>query len=210
MRRCSRAVAVLAATLALTGCISVVPAPKPGSDPETAAVFRRQWMDNTWDRTQLADALRPPDPAVREIAIEDWGVEIVACMEDAGFETYSENQGGYSRSGDDPMGIEENLALYVCEASRQTSAEAAGVFTSAQLDYWYEYYRLELVPCLRGAGLELQQEPPSRSEFEAGGGYWSPYLSLDPNVRVHAIVDGDILSSCPPNAPGLHRPWSFD
>ena len=210
MRRSSRIAAVLGATLALAGCLPVVPAPQPGFDPETSAAFAKQWMDNTWRRSGLPDELRPPDPAVKEIAIEDWGAEIVACMTSAGYTTYEPNLLGYARSDPDPVGVEEGLALYTCEASRQTSAVSAGAMNGAQLDYWYEYYRLDLVPCLRGAGLALEDPAPSRSEFGAGGGYWNPYLDLDPNVRIHAIVDGTILTTCPPNAPGLHRPWSFD
>lgn len=209
MRQSGRLAAVLGATLALTGCVAIVPAPKPGFDPETAAVFEQQWMDNTWRRIGLPDSIRPSNPVVKVITIEEWGEEIVDCMGTAGYETYAENIGGYTRTDPELMGIAESLELYRCEASRQTSPVSAGVFNSSQLEYWYEYYRLELVPCLQGAGLELE-ESPSRSEFEANGGYWNPYLSLDPNVRVHAIVDGDILASCPPNAPGLRRPWSFD
>jgi hypothetical protein len=210
MRRSSRVAAVLGATLALAGCVPVVPAPQPGFDSATAAVFEKEWMDNTWRRTELPDRLRPPDPVVRVITIENWGAEIVSCMAEAGYDTYSPNMLGYARSDPEPAGLGESVALYLCEASRQTSPVSAGVRNHAQLDYWYEYYRLELVPCLRGAGLELEEPPPSRSEFEATGGYWNPYLSLDPNVRVDAIVDGGILTSCSPNAPGLHRPWSFD
>jgi hypothetical protein len=208
-RNCGVAV-VLSATLALTGCLPVVPVPQPGFDAETSAAFAQQWMDNTWRRTRLPDELRPPDPVVKIIAIEDWGGEIVACMTDAGYTSYEPNLLGYARTDPGPASVEETLALYTCEASRQTSAVSAGVMNNAQLDYWYEYYRLDLVPCLRGAGLELEEPAPSRAEFGEGGGYWNPYLDLDPNVRIHAIVDGTILSTCPPNAPGLHRPWSFD
>jgi hypothetical protein len=209
MRRRSRVAAVLAATLALAGCVPVVPAPQPGFDQKTAAAFEKQWMDNTWNRSGLPDHIRPVDPTVMVITVETWGEEIVACMGEAGYENYASGAGGYSRTEIDPVEVDESLALYLCEASRQTSPVAAGVLNSAQIDYWYEYYRLELVPCLRGAGLQLE-ESPSRSEFAANGWYWNPYLALDPNVRVHAIVDGKILAACPPNAPGLHRPWSFD
>ena len=207
--RIASTVSAVATLLVLTGCVTVVPAPEPGFDPKTAAAFEQQWMDNTWRRTELPDELRPANPVVHEIELDDWGQEIVDCMSDAGFEGYAGSQGGYSRTNTEPLDLDETLALYLCEASRQVSPVTAGVLNSAQIDYWYEYYRLELVPCLQGAGLEVE-ESPSRSEFEKNGGYWNPYLSLDPNVRVHAIVDGRMLVACPPNAPGLHKPWGFD
>jgi len=210
MRQSGRVAAVLGAALALAGCLPVVPVPEPGLDADAAAAFEKQWMDNTWRRSALPDRLRPPDPAVEVITIEKWGAAIVSCMADAGYDTYAPNMLGYARNDPAPAELEESVALYLCEASRQTSPVSAGVRNSAQLDYWYEYYRLELVPCLRGAGLELEEPSPSRSEFAQDGGFWNPYLDLDPNVRVHAIVDGSILSTCPPNAPGVHRPWSFD
>lgn len=209
MRHSGRVLVALSATLVLSGCVTAVPAPQPGFDANTSAAFEQQWMDNTWRRSGLPDELRPPDPLVTQINLEDFGFEIAGCMHAAGFANYSENQGGYTRGGGDPPSNDESLALYLCEASLQVSAVSAGVLNSAQLEYWYEYYRLELVPCLHRAGFRLE-EVPSRRQFETDGGYWNPYLSLHPTVRVRAIVNGNILDACPPNAPGLRKPWTFD
>ena len=67
--------------------------------------------------------------------------------------------------------------------------------SEADLIFIYDYYRLRLAPCLDSYGFGYLA-PPSRDDFVASGGNWSPYDSV-----FTGLMDGpeilELTQACP-------------
>lgn len=86
-----------------------------------------------------------------------------------------------------------------CSVSFISDPEDIGYLSSSELNYVYDYFATELVPCLALQGLDVGHAP-TRAEFTyAGWVSWDPYSELGadlPPSRSEAI-----LAACPPYPP---------
>lgn len=91
------------------------------------------------------------------------------------------------------------LSREECSLSFVAEPADIGYLSSSELNYVYDYYASELVPCLATQGLNVGYAPP-RSEFAVAGWMrWDPYSELGaelPPSRADAIRE-----ACPPYPP---------
>jgi hypothetical protein len=76
------------------------------------------------------------------------------------------------------------------------------MLNSAQAEYAYDYFQQTLIPCLALRGIEVR-DAPTRETYFAEFGWWNPYWSIDPKLLNGSLADRDLLTACPPLAPGL-------
>lgn len=194
--------------LLLSGC-TTVSAPEPGlSDSEWEALQDRL-RDSDWQMANLPDDLRPPDPPATEVSIDDWGAVFVGCMNRAGFDNYSDLGGsGYSFSSDGSSPPNERLASYLCTVSYRLYTRDEGWFNKAQLDYLYDYYEQQLVPCLTLHGATFT-EVPTREIFTQQFGSWHPFLAISEDESDQIFHNADVKRECLAMPPGIPDP-GFD
>lgn len=70
-----------------------------------------------------------------------------------------------------------------------------------ELEFTYDYYLMQLGPCLNGFGFPLIA-PPERDDFVDSGGDWSPYDSVL-TARVSGSMIAQLNSVCPRRPPVL-------
>lgn len=192
-----RALAALAAMLALAGCTTVpVGEPRSGlSDAEEqlyAQSFALEW----------AGIEVPGAPAVSVVSYvppAGWGTVIAGCMNAAGYEDYSATRSGLSYSARESDA--ESLALYTCIGQYPVRGDFSAYANKAQLEYLYDYFRDSLIPCLAREGYLVPGTAPSKESFTAVTVLprWNPY---------GALIDrppADVRERCPasPFAGGL-------
>lgn len=87
-----------------------------------------------------------------------------------------------------------------CESAVMLDPNAGGYFSSAQLDYLYDYFQDSLVPCLQLQGLDVGYAP-SRAEFATAAGWiqWDPYSEL--GAAVPPSRSAEIHERCPDYPP---------
>lgn len=193
------AAVVVVASLALSGCVSTVH--EPQADPASPEVLaaQQQQSDVVWGSLGLPDDKRPPNPAIEVVSPEEWPVKFVACTKAAGFDNYSEIEGGgYQRSGPEAPTEAESLAMFSCSV---TYLGDYGPMTAAQFDYWYDYFKQELVPCLTVHGFE-PTVVPSRKQFRESLGAWNPYWTLLEREQARAFADDRLHEVCPATPQG--------
>lgn len=92
-----------------------------------------------------------------------------------------------------------------CDMALIAYPEDIGYFSSSELNYVYDYYADELVPCLATEGLSVGYAP-TRAEFvQAGWMSWEPYRELGaklPPSRAEAVVE-----KCPQYPPLPFSSW---
>jgi hypothetical protein len=162
-----------AACLAVTGC-SFERGPIAAATDAESAALDRQARQLQWEAMLLsADIDRPEavfeahiDPEVAEEVYTD-------CMREAGFSDWR-------RVEDNTLGtrvLSERLAGYACESRFPLPASEYGLYSTGTLDAVYDYYRDSLIPCLKGAGVDVGGVP-TRDNFALGNFYgkqWTPY-----------------------------------
>lgn len=195
---------VVAAALLLSGC-TVVTAPEPGFTDAERAEMKHRLTDLRWRWTLLPDELRPADPPTQVIDSSEWAAFIVDCMKDAGFDNYQEMDGGLMIDTSvltfDEMNAND-VAYFVCENSIEISDSGDFAFNQKQIDYIYDYYKQFLLPCLALHEVEVF-DVPSKKDFDAGLGSWSPYLSVTLKTRPILTDDDTLFDECPPMPPGM-------
>ena len=75
------------------------------------------------------------------------------------------------------------------------------VLTDDQLNYIYDYYKKTLVPCMIMNGF-TPTTAPTRTEFLALAGQWSPYYSVD--VGLGPVQYEQVERVCGPERPELY------
>jgi hypothetical protein len=96
-------------------------------------------------------------------------------------------------------------ASAVCGIRFPSSSLRARLRTPEQLDYTYDYYTKELLPCLRSFGIGVHGMPSAvdfREDSQHGLVAWSPYAALDvanPPAPPLSVLEG----KCSPTPPGL-------
>ena len=188
-----------AAAVTLSGC-AVTTAPEPGLSEAERQRFQERSSDGYWEYTGLPDDQRPASASVITVEPEEWPVRFVDCMNAAGFDNYAFEGGGYVSSVQlvEPREA-EMLATYTCSTSFWVDA---GWFNDAEMNYLYDFYEQELVPCLAVHDAEVWGAP-TREEFTDAGGWWHPYLSFRQVDQERIYADETVPIACPPKPPGI-------
>jgi hypothetical protein len=189
--------------LVLTGC-TVVAAPEPGLTAEEKQAIREKQTEGLWAATGLYPDQRPAPPPVTVVSLDDWAAAYVKCMNNAGFASYKAVDGGGFTS--EPENSElERLSNYLCQMSFELEGEFDNRYSAAQIEYLYEYYSEELVPCMAARGYP-PDSVPTRSEFVAQLGSWHPYFAMHAGDWTTMFGDPSVLAECPPTPPGIPDP----
>lgn len=167
--------------LSLVGCTSTIAEPEPPAGAEL-----QHFIDEQQRR----------EPVVTELGgVFEFSFNGSTCLERsqqflADFDVTAISDAEVLRLG----GLFED-EMKKCE-SAVLSPNEAGYFSTAQLDYLYDYYQDTLVPCLQLQGLDVGFAP-SRSEFASVAGWvsWDPYSEL--GAAVPPSRSAEIRSRCP-------------
>lgn len=191
MRRAiEAALAVLIAAIALPAA-TVEPVAMPGGPTaQEVAQYNQNIADATWAALPVSPGVERPAIALGEsIAEGDWSAALFACLGDAGYE----GGVGVSERGDAlfPVGTEALddvtlLAFYRCVVTHPLEVSSRAFYSAAQLDYLYRHYERWQVPCLLMHGYRMY-EVPTREEFVADGGRWSPGTTLITDFNGHPV-----------------------
>lgn len=200
----ARLAVVIVAVIGLCGCVAV---PPPGPSESEMAAVRQHSLEQTWARTGLPGS--PPAVEAGPVLARDvWGQAVYDCVAQQGFELqgfeWSSDSGAalVNGSGGTVDDSEMQRAFYECIAANpQVFDERDMVLTDAQLDYIYDYYLKSLVPCMVINGF-TPSTAPTRQEFLALAGQWSPYYSVD--VGLSPIQFEQIEQTCGPERPQLY------
>ena len=198
------------AVFTLAGCVAVV-TPPPAPTEEEAAVRYEQILDQSWASTSVSDfTTRPIVVAGEPLPYVEWATTIFLCMQDKGFANaqlrYDPGAGYHIDGSGDATSLAADpaaqLAFFECLARRRYTADRVYFASDAQLQYTYEHFRDEVVPCMASNGV-APTSVPSRDQFLAGGGSWSPYAEA-----VVGSGPGDIyqhlIDLCGPELPALY------
>lgn len=191
MRRLATAVVVVATAGALGGCSLAGEQIAEPTSTELAAMTA-QVNDIQWQNLQFSpDSPRPTVEFSRFIEPDQTDAVYTACMEEAGYIGWE--QVIFNSLGGPPAA--ERLDLYECVSRFPVHPAYYGIHTTAQLDAIYDFYRDSLVPCLRGAGLEITGVP-TRDEFVKSEFLytWSPYAQ---NFDIPDTVLSGVYEQCP-------------
>jgi hypothetical protein len=163
--------AVIATSLALSGC---APAGEriPQPTAEELSVLNEQVRDLQWQNLQFSPDSPRPNVDFEHYIDPEASDEIYSeCMMEAGYPGWEPNSFGAFGG---PPAI-ERLDLYICVSRFPLHPSRWNLFTTAQRDAIYDYYRDSLVPCLAAAGLPMS-EVPSREDYLAESFFgWNPY-----------------------------------
>ncbi|GAB3606801.1 hypothetical protein GCM10027413_22100 [Conyzicola nivalis] len=164
--------------------------------------------DAHWNALGFDPAVPRPDIEIGFTTAETWAEQVARCLNEAGFDGYSEQGGTLLVTGDATnleQSAEEKLANYRCQIAHQVRPVAGQILSAAQLEYVYDYYVRFLVPCLEARGEEIT-DMPDRESFlaESFVGAWSPYWS---SISADREEFARLRVECPPMPPGIAVPW---
>jgi len=189
--------AVLIAAIALPAVTLEHVAPPGGPTAEEVAKYNQNIADATWAALPVSPGVERPAVALGEsIAEDEWPVAFGACLSEIGF-----TGGGVLSGGDDafiPQGAEQMddaalLAFYGCVVTHPREFTSRAFFSAAQIDYLYRYYDRWLVPCLLIHGYRIY-EVPTRDEFVADGGRWTPFTTPMADLGGHPVQSKESLA----------------
>ena len=188
------AIAVTAASLTvLAGCAT--PVQPSGLTPDQVDAYAAGMQDVFWMESGLDDSLRPEVFPLEFVHVDELGKYYAECMN-------KRDPSGATYSADD-LGMhtalltgstEVLIADYECQSLYQSRPKDAGLYSSAELDATYDYYRDWLIPCLALQGFDIQYVP-ERSVLALGPGTltWNPYE----DIHLDAAGLGHVTSQCP-------------
>ena len=198
--------AVALVALTLCGCVAE---PPPGMSEADLADFNEGVLDKTWQRTGLDGAEERPEAGEGDpLSEQDWYTAMGECMNDGGVASFGTS---YSPATGfeyvDGSGLQRandavQLLFYGCVARHpMIPGDNIVPLTDEQLDYIYDYYQRSLVPCMIMNGY-TPSAAPTRVEFRAIAGQWSPYYSVD--VGITGTQFDEIVRICGPERPELY------
>jgi hypothetical protein len=193
--------AAAACALLLAGC-TATPLPEGPSDAEVERYYA-ETADSVWASLDMPDSVEQPGvERSGTITAGEWAFTIATCMNDSGYDSYSAAGGGLSSAGAiDGPSPRERVALYTCQARYPVEGGMA-LLTAAQRDYVYDYYAAFLLPCLELHDYTVEAIP-SRDDFHAQSGYWSPYTDVRIFTSADEVARAQLQTECPPLPPGL-------
>lgn len=171
-----RALAVIAATLALAGCTAApVAEPLSGLSDDEELLYAQSFALE-WAGIEVPNA--PEVDVVAYVPPAGWGTVVAGCMNAEGYLDYSATTYGMtypSRESD-----AESLALYTCIGRYPVRGDFSSYANEQQLEYLYDYFRDSLIPCLAGEGYLVPGTAPTRETFTEFTVLprWNPYNAL--------------------------------
>ena len=198
--------AVALVALTLSGCVA---APPPGPSGDELAAFNQHLLDETWANTGLEGVAERPEVSPGAALEEsEWSASMAGCMAAGGIPSFGTN---YSSDigfvfvpvgGSPEASTAVQLLFYDCVARHpMIPGGTFEVLSDEQLDYIYDYYKKTLVPCMIMNGFR-PTTAPTRVEFLAIAGQWSPYYSVD--VGISSAQYEDIERICGPERPEVY------
>jgi hypothetical protein len=197
--------AVIAA--ALGGCAATAPAPAGLTSDEIAA-YNDQALQTIWLNTGLAATMDRPTVAQGEpLSQSDWFDFVVTCMTDAGHAqvgvSWSLGEGAILETVSGAALDDEHAQLdfYLCAAQHPIALSTEhSLLSAAELDYIYDYYATQLVPCILLNGYRLDSVI-TRHDFGERQGQWNPYYAITQRLSLREFTD--LRLECGPELPRL-------
>jgi hypothetical protein len=186
---------------ALSGCVSVLHAPREGFTTAELDELVAEAADERWGYLDLTDEQRPDPIAYQVVPIEDWSAYYSACMTDEGFPEIVQGPNPYLGADGTPI-VALRLADYTCQTRFYVSPSDYGYLSAAQSAYAYDYFTQSLIPCLVLHGITVT-DPPSRESFIQANGTWNPYWGNETDPLYRSLIDRELLDTCAPIASGL-------
>jgi len=180
-------------------------APTTLSDADAMDV-REAKLKNEADVSGLVDP--PVVDLVRWSAQTDYGPNMAACLQNAGFN--AQGAGG-SLNYPDGIGAAQlsafNLAFYTCDSKYTLNPIYGLKLTSAQWGLRYDYSVEWLVPCLASLGFTATP-PPTRATYVAQGlqnsVQWWPWSEADAVFSRSWDHEAVLIQTCPPDPPSQY------
>jgi hypothetical protein len=199
--------AAIAVALSASGCAAVEPAPAGPTQGELAA-YSEQTLLAIWLNTGLAETVeRPVVTAGEPMSTAEWFDFVMTCLNDRGHTqiglSWSLSEGAVlqTSSGAVLNDDEAQLDFYECAAQHPLDPAADHTLLSdAELDYIYNYYVVQLVPCivLNGYGLD---PVVSREQFAGLYGQWNPYYAIRQPINLRQFKE--LRNECGAERPPL-------
>lgn len=201
------AVMILSIVAIVAACTSDASARlAPPTEDDLATISRDAAYEQ--QRTALVDNFQQRYPGatvpaldmVRFVTPSDWAVTKAQCMTEAGYVAMAERDS--VEFGGIPVDQEEafDLAALECDLKYPMDPRYSSPLSDYQVQYLYEYYVLDLVPCLEASGIDVGDAPSLqrfRETFETAEG-WTPYNAV--NID-EALREWDALNARCPQAP---------
>lgn len=189
--------AVLASTLVLlmSGCVEAEqagPAPtSEGSDPGVAGA----------GSPEPSPDAGPSDDFVRFVTVEDAAEVWVECIRSEGFPVTLLPGNGVGYQDVPPaQGAAATAAGDLCSRRFPIDPLYLEPFNAAQLDFLYDFYVEESVPCLEGLGF-TGFDPPAQATFAAtygGQETWTPFSDItEEQITLTGIGIEEAEQTCP-------------
>ncbi len=199
--------AAIAVALSASGCAAVVPAPAGPSEDDVAA-YNEQTLLAIWLHTGLAETVeRPVVTAEEPLGTADWFDFVMDCLADRGHTqiglSWSLGEGAVLQT---PSGAvidddQAQLDFYECAAQHPLDPAADhSLLSNAELDYIYDYYMVQLVPCVVLNGYSLERVV-SRKEFIELSGQWNPYYAIHQPINLRQF--NELRDECGAERPPL-------
>ncbi len=202
----ARIAVVALVALSLCGCVAV---PPPGPTDADIADFNQTLLDRTWARTGLDGiADRPEASAGKPLDEDSWSRAMGECMSDKGITSFGTSysaEAGFEFvqvSGAEAPTIADQFIFYSCVAAHPlVPSRMFEALSDEQLDYIYDYYQSWLIPCAVMQGYSFS-DVPTRTEFKALAGQWSPYYSVD--IAISGADYEELERVCGAERPSLY------
>ena len=127
------------------------------------------------------EAELPTPERVRFVLLGERAITMQACMSEQGFGSTVSDDGGLEYDGvPESQAMAFEIAKYSCDLMYPLDPRYTSELSSYQVQYLFEYYVLDLVPCLEREGIDVA-EAPSLQRFRdtvETATMWSPYSSV--------------------------------
>lgn len=204
--RCLGAAAI-AVALSASGCAAVA-APPAGPTETDLAAYNEHTLLAIWLNTGLAETVERPVVAQGEpLSTAEWFDFVMSCLSDRGHTqigiSWSLGEGAVLQTSSGAVLDDDQAQLDFYECAAQHPLDPAAdhtLLSKAQLDYIYDYYVVQLVPCivLNGYGLDRVM---SREEFAAHYGQWNPYYAIREPINLRQF--NELRTECGAERPPL-------
>lgn len=190
-RRAARVLVAGAALLSilLAGCATDDPSGRlgPPTEADLAPVDKEGAYESL--RAELTTSMSmvypnaelPTPERVRFILPEEWAITMQACMSEQGFGSTPSDDGGLEYDGvPESQALAFEIVKYACNLMYPIDPRYTAELSSYQIQYLFEYYVLDLAPCLEREGIVVA-EAPSLQRFRDTAGtasMWAPYNSV--------------------------------
>jgi len=199
--------AAIAVALSASGCASAA-APPAGPTETDLATYNEQTLLAIWLNTGLAGTVERPVVAQGDpLSTADWFDFVMNCLSERGHTqigiSWSLGEGAVLQTSSGAVLDDQQAQLDFYECAAQHPLDPAAdhtLLSDAQLDYIYDYYVVQLVPCIVLNGYELDRVV-TREEFIAQYGQWNPYYAIHQGINLRQFRE--LKTECGEERPPL-------